>query len=66
MQTAPNPDGAKNAVRRVLDARIAAVRELAKTRAEVAHAHDAVAAAEQADASAYAAATRAGWTEGEL
>lgn len=60
------PEAAEDAARRVLDSRIGAVRELAKARAEVGHAQAALAAAEQADAIAYSAALRAGWTDAEL
>src|SRR4051794_5744984 len=56
----------EHTARQLLNARISAVRELAKAQVAVDHARDALAAAETDHASVYAAATRAGWSDTEL
>jgi hypothetical protein len=56
----------EHTARRLLDARINAVRELAKAQVAVAHARDALAAAETNHAAVHTAATRAGWNDTEL
>jgi hypothetical protein len=50
----------------LLDTRITAVRELAATRQALIEARGVVEAAERADATAYAACERSGWTTDEL
>lgn len=52
--------------RQLLDAKVAAIRLLAKARQKVAHRQAALAEAEREDASCYSAATCAGWTAEEL
>ena len=66
MTTAPTADGVEAAARALLDDRMTAVRALADTRAGLTRAREAVVDAERADAAAYAAAQRAGWTDTEL
>jgi len=64
--TVIDPDTAERAARELLDARVTAVRELAARRADLTRARDALTAAERADAAAWSAAERAGWTEADL
>jgi len=64
--TVLDPDAAERAARELLDTRVTAVRELATRRAELTRARDAVITAERADAAAWAAAERSGWTETDL
>ncbi len=64
--TVIDPDTAEKAARELLDSRVTTVRELAARRADLARARDALTTAERADAAAWAAAERAGWTESDL
>jgi hypothetical protein len=66
MDRAVNLDAVEDSARQLLNARIRAVRELAVAQGDVDHARAALAAAEGAHGSSYAAATRAGWTDAEL
>jgi hypothetical protein len=59
-------DEAVDRARNLLDPRLAPIRELAAARAARNETWRAADEAETADAKAYAAATRAGWTESEL
>ena len=61
-----DPDTAETAARKLLETRVAAIRELAARRAELTTARDTLTAAERADTTAWAAAEKAGWTEPEL
>jgi len=61
-----DPDTAEETARQLLDARIAALRELAARRADLTHARDNVTTAERADTAAWANAEKAGWTEPDL
>src|SRR3954454_10401450 len=56
----------EHTARQLLDARIAAVRELAKAQVARDRARDALGTAETDHASVYAAATRVGWSDSEL
>src|SRR4051812_48362458 len=56
----------EHTARQLLDARITAVRELAKAQVAVDDVRDALAAAETTHTTVYAAATRAGWSDTEL
>ena len=57
---------AETAARKVLDSRVAAVRTLAETRANLTRARTALAEAERADTATWAATIRAGWSDSEL
>ena len=60
------PPDSEAAARDLLDQRMTAVRALVHARQQVTDARAALDAAERGDAAAYAAATRAGWTDGDL
>jgi hypothetical protein len=60
------PDEAVARARQLLDPRFDSIRALADRRATLASARRALEEAEAADAQAYAAATRAGWSEADL
>ncbi len=60
------PDDAVDRARRLLDPRLETIKELATTRAACNDARAAAEKAETADARAYAAAIKAGWTEADL
>lgn len=64
--TVLDPDTAECAARELLDTRVTAVRELAARRADLTRAREAVVTAERADAAAWSAAERSGWTETDL
>ncbi|MGH2498931.1 MAG: hypothetical protein ACRDF0_02385 [Candidatus Limnocylindria bacterium] len=66
MPDALDTQAVEDTARGLLDARITAVRELAKAQVAVDQARDALAATEASHAAVYAAATRAGWSDGEL
>lgn len=57
---------AEAAARKVLDHRVAAVRNLAETRAALGRAREALVDAEKADTATWAATLRAGWTDADL
>jgi len=57
---------AETAARKVLDTRIAAIRTLAETRANLTRARTALADAEKTDTATWAATLRAGWSDAEL
>ena len=66
MPAEPGVDEAVARARDLLDPRLAPIRDLAAARAARNDAWRVAEDAETADAKAYAAATRAGWTESEL
>jgi hypothetical protein len=66
MTTSPSPDAAAEAAQRLLNDRVDAVRALAKSRQARNDVRAQLDEAERADAAAYAAAQRAGWTAEEL
>ena len=66
MATPPTPDTVEDAARALLDERMHAVRDLAGTRTALSTHRASLTDLERADAAAYAAATRAGWSTDEL
>ena len=66
MTTTLTPDAAEAAAQKLLSDRVKAVRVLAETRQNRTIARAQLDEAERADAAAYAAAQRAGWTPEEL
>lgn len=66
MTTSLTPDAAAEAAQRLLNDRVEAVRALAKARQQRNDARAQLDEAERADATAFAAAQRAGWTPEEL
>jgi flagellar biosynthesis/type III secretory pathway protein FliH len=66
MTTNLSPDAAAEAAQRLLNDRVDAVRTLAKARQQRLDARAQLDEAERADAMAYAAAQRAGWSTDEL
>jgi hypothetical protein len=66
MTSSLTPDAAAEAAQRLLNDRVDAVRALAKTRQQRNDARAQLDEAERADAAAFSAAQRAGWTSEEL
>jgi len=66
MPDALDTQAVEHTARQLLDARITAVRELAKAQVAVDHARESLGAAEANHAAVHAAATRAGWNDAEL
>jgi len=66
MSSTPTADELEATARALLNDRISAIRTLAHTRQALEKARAALNAAEKADADAYAAARRAGWSADEL
>jgi hypothetical protein len=66
MSDALDTQAIEDTARQLLDARINAVRELAKAQVAVDHVRESLGEAEANHATVYTAATRAGWSDAEL
>jgi hypothetical protein len=66
MPDALDTQAIEDTARQLLDARITAVRELAKAQVAVDHVRESLGEAEANHATVYTAATRAGWSDAEL